>query len=90
MAWIIQMQNIHCNNYDKSSQGTICSFGLPEAIVNDNGSQFTGSDFKNFSKSRAIEHMTTSSCNLKSNGLAKKFIFWWLIGCLGFKVYQPL
>ena len=49
-------------------------FGVPEKIVSDNGTQFTGSDFRNFCKSLTIEHVTTSPYHPRSNGQAERFV----------------
>ena len=49
-------------------------FGVPRKIVSDNGTQFTGSEFKNYCKSLAIEHITTSPYHPRSNGQAERFV----------------
>ena len=38
-------------------QELVAHFGLPEMIVSENGTQFTGSNFKNFCSSLVIEHI---------------------------------
>ena len=49
-------------------------FGVPEKIVSDNGTQFTGSEFKTFCKTLGIDHITTSPYHPRSNGQAERFI----------------
>ena len=48
--------------------------GVPNTIVSDNGMMFTGSEFKVYCDSLAIEHITTSTNNPRSNGQAERFI----------------
>lgn len=49
-------------------------FGVPEKIVTDNGTQFTGSEFKTFCKTLGIDHITTSPYHPRSNGQAERFV----------------
>ena len=49
-------------------------FGVPEKIVSDNGTQFTGRDFKIFCKTLGIEHITTSPYHPRSNGQVERFV----------------
>ena len=48
--------------------------GVPNTIVSDNGMMFTASEFKVYCDSLAIEHITTLKYNLRSNGLAERFV----------------
>ena len=49
-------------------------FGIPEKIVSDNGTQFMGSEFRNFCRSLSVEHVTTSPYHPRSNGQANRFV----------------
>ena len=49
-------------------------FRVPEKIVCDNGTQFTGSEFKTYCKTLGIDHITTSPYHPRSNGQAERFI----------------
>ena len=48
--------------------------GVPNTIVSDNGTMFTGSEFKVYCDSLAIEHITTPTYNTRSNGQAERFV----------------
>ncbi|XP_037906145.1 uncharacterized protein K02A2.6-like [Hermetia illucens] len=47
------------------------TFGYPEIIVSDNGSQFTSEEFRNYCR---IKHVTSSPYHPKTNGLAERFV----------------
>ena len=49
-------------------------FGMPEKIVSDNGTQFTGSEFRYFCRSLSVEHVTTHPYHPRSNGQVKRFV----------------
>ena len=48
--------------------------GVPNTIVSDNGTMFTGSEFKVYCDSLAIEHITTPTYNPRSNRQAERFV----------------
>ena len=50
-----------------------CRLGVPNTIVSDNETMFTGSEFK-VCDSLAIEHITTPTYNPRSNGQAERFV----------------
>ena len=49
-------------------------FGLPEMIVTDNGPCFVSSEFKNFTTSNGIRHVTISPYHPSTNGLAERAV----------------
>ena len=53
----------------------LCStFGLPEHLVSDNGSQFISEEFKMFLKYNVIQHTKTSPGHPATNGLAERYV----------------
>ena len=48
--------------------------GVPNTIVSDNGTMFTGCKFRFYCDSLAIEHITTPTYNPRSNGQAERFV----------------
>ena len=49
-------------------------FGVPKILVNDNGTQFTGREFKEFCTSLSTDHMTMAVYHPRSNGQVEKFV----------------
>ncbi|CAH8633242.1 unnamed protein product [Schistosoma bovis] len=48
--------------------------GIPDAIVSDNGSQFTSSQFQSFCQRLAIKHLRSPPYHPQSNGQAERFV----------------
>ena len=51
-----------------------CRFGTPKTLVIDKGTQFIGREFKDFSTSLSIDHITISVYHSRSNGHAERFV----------------
>ncbi|XP_011263559.1 uncharacterized protein K02A2.6-like [Camponotus floridanus] len=52
----------------------VARHGLPETIVSDNGTQFTGTTFKTFCETNGIQHVRTAPFHPQSNGLVESFV----------------
>ena len=50
------------------------SFGFPEVIKSDNGSQYTSGEFKDYCAKNNITHQTSSPGYPQSNGMAEKYV----------------
>ncbi|KAH9581803.1 hypothetical protein MS3_00008831 [Schistosoma haematobium] len=48
--------------------------GIPDAVVSDNGSQFTSSQFQSFCQRLAIKHLRSPPYHPQSNGQAERFV----------------
>ena len=55
-------------------RNTFAIFGIPQTIVSDNGSCFTGSEFEEFFKLNSIAHLLTAPYLPQSNGLAERMV----------------
>ena len=60
-------------------RSTFATFGIPEILVTDNGSNFissnfTSSEFAAFLKSNGIRHIKTAPYHPSSNGLAERAV----------------
>ena len=49
-------------------------FGLPDTLVSDNGTGFTGKDFEDFPKLNGIRHVTSTPYHPSSNGLVERAV----------------
>ena len=49
----------------------ICRFGIPKALVSDNGKQFDNPKFRNFCAELGIKNYYSSTAHLQSNGQAE-------------------
>ena len=55
-------------------RSTFATFGIPEILVTDNGSNFTSSEFEEFLKANGIHHIKTAPYHPASNGLAEQAV----------------
>ena len=53
---------------------TFATYGLPEMIVSDNGSVFTGGEFKVFMQRNGIRHVTSAPYFPSTNGLVERVV----------------
>ena len=55
-------------------QSTFATFGIPETLVTDNGTNFTSAEFEEFLKSNGIHHTGTASYHPALNGLTERAV----------------
>lgn len=68
--------NVH-NNREKTVEilrSLFSRYGLPKAIVTDNGPQFTSSIFESFCKNNGIIHKRSAPYHPSTNGEAERFV----------------
>ncbi|XP_058456779.1 uncharacterized protein K02A2.6-like [Malaya genurostris] len=53
---------------------TFATFGNPEVIVSDNGTQFSSHEFQDFCTAQGIRHIRIAPYHPQSNGLAERFV----------------
>lgn len=71
---IIKMQSTTAEKTILALEGLCSTWGAPETIVSDNGTQFTSLDFKLFCELNGITHLTSSPYFPMSNGQAERFV----------------
>ena len=49
-------------------------FGVPDCVVNDNGTQFTSAEFEDFCNTFHVKHVTTPQSHRRLNGQAERFV----------------
>ena len=50
------------------------TYGLPEQLVSDNGSQFTSDEFRTFMRNNGIKHIRSAPYHPATNGSAERFV----------------
>ena len=52
----------------------LARYGIPEVIISDNGSEFSGHEFPEFAREYGFNHITSSPRYPHSNGLAERAV----------------
>uniref|UniRef100_A0A5S6R212 RNA-directed DNA polymerase n=1 Tax=Trichuris muris TaxID=70415 RepID=A0A5S6R212_TRIMR len=71
---VIPMRNTVSTCVIKRLRGLFAIFGLPKAIVSDNGPQFVSEEFEAFCDNNNITHIKTTPYHPKTNGLAERTV----------------
>ena len=50
------------------------SYGIPEQVVSDNGTQFTSDEFTEFMRRNRFKHIRSTAYHPSTNGLAEWFV----------------
>lgn len=71
---IVPMKTATCETTVTALQDIFARFGLPEHIVTDNGTQFTGLKFKRFLLRNNIRHTCSAPGHPATNGIAERYV----------------
>ncbi|XP_037505909.1 uncharacterized protein K02A2.6-like [Rhipicephalus sanguineus] len=74
--WIEAVPVAHANSRStvENLRTMFAQFGIPRTVVSDNGTPFTGFDFRQFMERNGIVHIRTSPHHPQSNGLAERAV----------------
>ena len=68
---IFSLNSITTDKILKLLRNLFANYGLPDQIVNDNGSHFTSKEFQRFTKANGIKHICSAPHHTATNGEAK-------------------
>ena len=71
---VIQMTTTTAEKTVEVLRALFSRFGLPKAIVTDNGPQFTSATFESFCKNNGITHKRSAPYHPSTNGEAERFV----------------
>ena len=71
---IFKYKHSAATNTIRAPNKVFSRLGVLNTIVSDNGTMFTGSEFKVYCDSLTIEYITTPTYNPRSNGQAERFV----------------
>lgn len=71
---VFLMRSITAENTIDRLRTLFASYGLPEEIVSDNGSQLTSAEFADFLKKNKIKHVTSPPYHAQSNGAIERCV----------------
>ena len=71
---IYRMSSTSVHNTITILRNIFSSFGLPEQLVTDNGSEFTSSEFLEFMSQNGIKHILTAPYHPSSNGAVERLV----------------
>ena len=71
---VVEMQSTTAEKTIQVMREMFATYGLPEQVVSDNGSQFTSQEFAEFMKRNGIKHIKSTPYHPSTNGLAERFV----------------
>ena len=71
---IYRCKNPTARNTIKALDKVFSCFGVPNTVISDKRTMFTGKEFSDYCYSLAIKHITTPAYNPRSNGQAERFV----------------
>lgn len=77
---VIKMRGITATETVDKCRECFSRFGIPEVVVSDNGTQFTGSEFQTFCHRNGIRHVTSAPYKPQSNGAAENSVKTFKVG----------
>ncbi len=70
---VFEMSTISTTKTITRLRGLFASYGLPEQVVSDNGTQFTSEEFQKFMRENGIKHTKIAPYHPSSNGAVERF-----------------
>ena len=71
---VFPMQSTDTSSTINKLRHLFATFGVPETIISDNGTQFTSQLFREFTKRFGISHVNSPPFHPQSNGQAERFV----------------
>ena len=71
---VVKLDNLTTNNVICYLKSQISRYGLPDALISDNGPQFSSQEFRDFMRDYGIEHSTSSPYYAQANGQAERTV----------------
>lgn len=68
------MNQITTNKLCEELDSIFTTFGFPQFLVSDNGTQFTSREFQNYCRDKGILHIKSSPYHPRTNGLAERLV----------------
>ena len=71
---VVKLDDIKSRTVVNHTKSIFARYGIPSVVRSDNGPQYSGQEYQQFSKEWKFEHQTSSPYYPKSNGLAEKAV----------------
>eukprot|EP00731_Ephydatia_muelleri_P025658 Em0017g741a len=71
---VVEMKTLTSAKTIEALRELFATYGLPQQLVSDNGSQFTSEEFAQFMTTNGIKHICCAPYHPASNGLAERFV----------------
>ncbi|KAL5459767.1 hypothetical protein EMCRGX_G033139 [Ephydatia muelleri] len=71
---VVEMKTLTSAKMIEALRELFATYGLPQQLVSDNGSQFTSEEFAQFMTTNGIKHICCAPYHPASNGLAERFV----------------
>jgi len=71
---VVHLKNITSRCVINAIESVLARHGVPDVVMSDNGPQYSFEEFREFTTSWNLRHVTSSPTHSKSNGLAENGI----------------